>query len=52
MFTNLLYHGFGIRGYKYKNTKYERGSVGFRIEQEKDYLALCMLLGKERKAEG
>ena len=21
MFTNLLYHGFGIRGYKYKNTK-------------------------------
>jgi len=29
MSTSLLYHGFGIRGYKYKNTKYKGGSVNF-----------------------
>jgi glutamine amidotransferase len=27
MSTSLLYHAFGIREYKYKNTKYEGGSV-------------------------
>ncbi len=34
MSTSLLYHAFGIRGYKYKNTKYEGGNVHFNIEQE------------------
>ena len=25
--TSLLYHGFGIKGYQYVNTKYEGGAV-------------------------
>jgi hypothetical protein len=31
MSTSLLYHAFGIRGYKYKNTKYEGGSVHISV---------------------
>lgn len=34
MSTSLLYHAFGIRGYKYVNTTYEEGRVGFGITQE------------------
>jgi hypothetical protein len=52
MSTSLLYHAFGIRGYKYKNTKYEGGSVHFNIEQERKYLSLSVLQVKGRKAEG
>ena len=33
MSTSLLYHGFGVRGYKYINTRYEGGSVIFAIRQ-------------------
>jgi len=31
--TSLLYHAFGIRGYKYVRTHYENGSVLFTIRQ-------------------
>jgi len=34
MSTSLLYHGFGIRGYKYVRTEYEGGDVVFTIRQE------------------
>lgn len=34
MSTSLLYHGFGIRGYKYVSTRFENGNVIFRILQE------------------
>lgn len=52
MSTSLLYHGFGIRGYKYKNTKYKGGSVNFRIEQER-YTLRCACCGsKEVKPKG
>ncbi len=34
MSTSLLYHAFGIRGYKYLRTKYEDGKVVFSIGQE------------------
>ena len=27
MSTNLLYYGFGVRGYDYVNSKYEGGAV-------------------------
>lgn len=34
MSTSLLYHGFGIRGYRYVRTEYVAGEVVFRIEQD------------------
>jgi len=34
MSTSLLYHGFGIRGYKYLKTEYKGGKVIFTIGQE------------------
>lgn len=34
MSTSLLYHAFGIRGYKHVRTEYENGRVIFTIDQE------------------
>ena len=34
MFTSLLYHTWGIRGYTYIHTRYEQGKTIFRIEQD------------------
>jgi transposase len=34
MSTSLLYHAFGIRGYKYTRTEYDNGKVIFTIYQE------------------
>jgi len=47
MSTSLLYHGFGIRGYKYLRTKYEDGAVVFSIEQERQRLR-CAECGSAR----
>jgi transposase len=47
MSTSLLYHGFGIRGYKYLRTKYEAGAVVFTIEQERQRLR-CAGCGSAR----
>ena len=33
MSTSLLYHGFGVRGYRYVKTEYVEGAVVFTIEQ-------------------
>ena len=33
MSTSLLYHAFGIRGYRYTRTDYLEGEVVFTIEQ-------------------
>jgi transposase len=35
MSTSLLYHGFGIRGYRYVKTEYIKGGIVFEIAQEK-----------------
>jgi len=35
MSTSLLYHGFGIIGYRYVRSKYEGGKVIFRVKQER-----------------
>lgn len=35
MSTSLLYHAFGIRGYRYTRTDYEGGQVIFTIRQER-----------------
>jgi hypothetical protein len=33
MSTSLLYHAFGVRGYKYVRSEYENGQVIFTIYQ-------------------
>lgn len=35
MSTSLLYHAFGIRGYRYQSTGYEEGAVIFTITQDR-----------------
>ena len=42
MSTSLLYHAFGIRGYKYGTTEYDNGQVIFTILQEPEtYRCSC-----------
>jgi transposase len=38
MSTSLLYHGFGVRGYRYVRTDYVEGEVWFSIEQPREAL--------------
>ena len=42
MFTSLLYHGFGIRGYHYVRTDYSKGRIKFCIQQNKDNPVIIM----------
>src|SRR6266851_3388995 len=44
MSTSLLYHAFGIRGYRYLRTDYLEGEVVFTIEQGRPTLQ-CPLCG-------
>jgi transposase len=37
MSTSILYHGFGIRGYRYLKTEYKEGEIVFHIEKAKSY---------------
>ena len=46
MSTSLLYHGFGIRGYRYVKTEYDRGEVIFTIEQPRESYC-CSACGSE-----
>lgn len=34
MSTSILYHGFGIHGYRYTKTEYQQGALVFSIEKE------------------
>jgi hypothetical protein len=36
MSTSLLYHGWGVRGYREVAIRFEEGRVRFAIEQEPD----------------
>jgi len=47
MSTSLLYHGFGVRGYKYVNTKYEDGAVIFTL-RPKAFELQCSACGSRR----
>jgi transposase len=47
MSTSLLYHGFGIRGYRYVRTSYEGGRVVFTVGQEREDLR-CAACGSGR----
>jgi transposase len=38
MSSSLLYHGFGIRGYRYVATQYEHGQIVMRIEPPRESL--------------
>jgi zinc-finger of transposase IS204/IS1001/IS1096/IS1165 len=33
---SLLYHGFGIKGYRYLRTRYEKGEIVFELEPENE----------------
>jgi len=35
MSKSLLYHAFGIQGYRYRRTDYEGGCVIFHLEQDR-----------------
>jgi len=37
MSTSLLYHGFGVRGYRYARTEYVEGGIVFHLTQERDH---------------
>ena len=47
MSTSLLYHAFGIVGYKYVATRYTRGKVIFKIQQKDRYLR-CPVCGSKK----
>ena len=49
MSTSLLYHGFGIRGYRYVRTEYVEGGVVFTIVQEPK---TCRCPAARRTSEG
>ena len=46
MSTSLLYHAFGVRGYRYVRTEYIEGEVAFTIEQPRE-ACRCSACGSE-----
>lgn len=34
MSSNILYHGFGIQGYRYKRSRFQQGAIVFSIEKD------------------
>ncbi len=34
MSTSLLYHGFGLQGYRHVHTKFYSGAIHFRVQQD------------------
>lgn len=38
MSTSLLYHGFGIRGYRYVRTEFQQGTIVFTVEKDRSAL--------------
>lgn len=46
MSTSLLYHAFGVRGYRYRKTEYVEGAVIFTIEQPRESYR-CSACGSE-----
>lgn len=51
MSTSLLYHGFGIQGYQYVRTYFEKGTIVFRISQRSSDLRCpnCKSLSVKRR---
>ena len=46
MSTSLLYHGFGVRGYRYVRTEYVRGSIVMTIERRAE-TCRCVVCSSE-----
>ena len=46
MSTSLLYHEFGVRGYRYQGTEYVRGGMVMRIERQMN-ACRCVACGSE-----
>jgi len=46
MSTSLLYHGFGVRGYRYVKTEYASGGVVFTIERKPETYQ-CVACGSQ-----
>jgi len=46
MSTSLLYHAFGVRGYRYRKTEYDGGMVLFHVEPT-DSVCRCSACGSE-----
>jgi len=47
MSTSLLYHGFGVRDYRYVSTRYEAGGVVFVIERKPE-TCRCAACGSQK----
>ena len=52
MSTSILYHGFGIYGYRYVSSKYQQGSIVFTIEKELQDLRCPSCRGKHVSRRG
>ena len=52
MSTSLLYHGFGIRGYRYVRTEYVEGGIVFTIVQDPKKLSLPGMWRQEHHPQG
>ena len=46
MSTSLLYHAFGVRGYRYVRTEYVEGGVIFTIQRQTE-ACRCAACGSE-----
>jgi transposase len=46
MSTSLLYHAFGVRGYRHEKTEYKKGEVVFTISQPRERLR-CAACGSD-----
>ena len=52
MSTSLLYHTWGIRGYNYIHTRYEKGCTIFKVEQEDSSLRCSYCKDRKVKKRG
>jgi transposase len=52
MSTSLLYHGFGVRGYELKRTRYEEGVVEFEIDLPRERWRCSACGGRTLTAHG
>lgn len=52
MSTSLLYHGWGLRGYRYQRTDYLDGGIVFAIEPRKEQLRCSLCGGKSVQRAG
>lgn len=47
MSTSLLYHGWGLRGYRHQGTRFEAGAVRFQMTHQQEILCCCACGSRE-----